>query len=133
MWKLSSIALTLALLSTASQASNCDTLRAQIEDKIKAAGVARFSVVVVDTAASAPGKVVGSCERGAKKIMYTQTAAPAAAPAATPATPAVPQTAKKPAAPTASAPQAAPAQAKKDAILTECKDGTVSMGGSCKK
>jgi Protein of unknown function (DUF1161) len=119
MLKFLSLFFPLLLVGTASYADNCDTLREQIEGKIKAAGVASFSVVVVDSAANAPGKVVGTCAKGAKKIMYTQqsvapgTAMPAnAASASKPSLPA-----KKAAAP----------------ILTECKDGSVSVGGSCKK
>ncbi|MBE7417834.1 MAG: DUF1161 domain-containing protein [Ideonella sp.] len=50
--------------------STCDALREQIEAKIRAAGVAQFSVTVIDAAASAPGKVVGSCERGTRRIVY---------------------------------------------------------------
>jgi Protein of unknown function (DUF1161) len=119
MLKLFTLFVPLALVCTASHADNCDALREQIQGKIKAAGVASFTVVVVDSAAGAAGKVVGTCAKGAKKIMYTQqsvapsTTAPAAAqPASKPSLPA-----KKAAAP----------------ILTECKDGSVSVGGSCKK
>jgi hypothetical protein len=61
---------------------------------------------------------VGSCGKGTKKIMYTQglvatNVTPAAAVPATQAT--------------------APAKKTAEPILTECKDGTVSVGGSCKK
>jgi hypothetical protein len=117
MLKFSSVVISLALFCTTSYADNCDDLRGQIETKIKAAGVTNFTVTVVDSAASAPGKVVGSCGKGTKKIMYFQTAAQggavasAVAPASKPAT---------------------PAKKSGDGILTECKDGTVSVGGSCK-
>jgi Protein of unknown function (DUF1161) len=126
MFKLVPLATVLALACSASYASNCDELRAQIEGKIKAAGVASFTVTVVDSATSAAGKVVGSCDRGAKKIMYLQSPAPG--------------NTAQPAKPTATAPTAqpvtkakAPAKAAGDAILTECKDGSTSIGGSCKK
>jgi Protein of unknown function (DUF1161) len=111
----------LALACTASHASTCDELRAQIEGKIKAAGVANFVVTVADSAANAPGKVVGTCDRGAKKILYVQSTSPslANAPSAAPASP--PANKTKAAAKTPSA-----------AILTECKDGSTSMGGNCK-
>jgi Protein of unknown function (DUF1161) len=118
MLKFSSFALSLALFCTASFADNCDDLRGQIESKIKAAGVTNFTVTVVDTAASAPGKVVGSCGKGAKKIVYLQTPATSGG-----AVSAAAQANKA----------AAPAKKSGDAILTECKDGTVSVGGSCKK
>lgn len=60
------------------QADNCDAVREQIEGKIRAAGVAGFAVTVVDAAASAPGKVVGQCAQGRRKIVYQR--ADAAAP-----------------------------------------------------
>jgi Protein of unknown function (DUF1161) len=119
MLKLLSLFVPLALTCTASYADNCDSLREQIEGKIKAAGVASFTLVVVDSAASAPGKVVGACAKGAKKIMYTQQSG-----ATRSATPATAASASKP---------PIPAKKAADAILTECKDGSVSVGGSCKK
>ena len=106
MLKLLALFAPLALACTASYADNCDTLRQQIEGKIKAAGVASFSVVVVDSAANVPGKIVGNCGKGARKIMYSQGGA---------------------------ATGAAPAKKTAEPILTECKYGTVSVGGSCKK
>lgn len=60
---------------------NCDVLRDQIESRIAAAGVARFSVRTVD--ADAPvdtGRVVGTCGRGSRKIVYETQAAPAPVP-----------------------------------------------------
>jgi Protein of unknown function (DUF1161) len=119
MLKLLSLFVPLALACTASYADNCDSLREQIEGKIKAAGVASFAVVVADSAANVPGKVVGTCAKGAKKIMYTQqSAAPSSG------TPAPATAASKP---------HLPAKKPAEAILTECKDGSVSVGGSCKK
>ncbi|PIF77175.1 uncharacterized protein DUF1161 [Variovorax sp. 54] len=91
--------------------SNCDTLRAEIEAKIAASGVTNFSVVTVDAAATASGQVVGSCDLGTKKIVYQREGG-----TASPATPA---------SPSAPAPRGEP-------MLTECKDGSVSMGGNCK-
>lgn len=102
------------LLATmqAAQAAGCDQLRSEVEGRIAAAGVTRFSVTVVD--ASAPvtsGKVVGSCELGSKKLVYE----------ASPTAPATGATAATP----------GPAGGS-ERILTECRDGTVSMGGSCR-
>lgn len=82
----------------------CDDLRARIEAQIRAAGVTHFSVTAVDASASAPGRVVGQCERGARKLVYRQHGA-------------------------ADAP--APARRPHDDILTECRDGTVTRGGRC--
>ena len=111
------LALALTLMCSASHADSCEPLRAQIESKIKAAGVTNYSVVTVDNAASAAGQVVGSCAMGAKKIMYAKGDAPVASPSAA----------------TAANKTAFPAKTKAGAMLTECKDGTVSVGGDCKK
>ena len=111
------LTLTLTLAGTASQADNCAPMRAQIESKIKAAGVTNYSVVTVDSAASAAGKVVGSCGMGTKKIMYAKGDALGASPPAT----------------TPASKIAVPVRTNAGAMLTECKDGTVSVGGDCKK
>jgi hypothetical protein len=94
---------------TAHGAESCEALRAQIEAKIAAAGVARFTVTTIDAAAPASGQVVGSCELGSKKIVYQREGGPATS-TGTPRPP-----------------------ARSEPILTECKDGTVSVGGDCKK
>ena len=103
---LSLAGLLVATPPAAHAATGCEQLRSEVEGKIAAGGVTRFSVTVVD--ANAPltsGKVVGSCELGSKKLVYETT-------------------------PTAAAPAArAPGS---ERILTECRDGTVSMGGACK-
>jgi Protein of unknown function (DUF1161) len=98
-------------------AVTCEDLRAQVEARIRGAGVAEFTVAVVDAGASAPGKIVGTCDRGGKKLLYTQ-AAPVAAgtKALSEATPVLRRPAKK-----------------VEPILTECKDGSVSMNADCKK
>jgi hypothetical protein len=89
-------------LAPAAMALTCDELQAQIEAKLRAGGLKQVTVLTVEAASSAPGRVVGSCDRGARKILYR-----AGEPGATP-----------------SPRNAAP-------ILTECKDGSVSMGGTC--
>lgn len=93
-------------------AENCEALRTQIESKIAAAGVTRFTVTTVDAGAATGGQVVGSCELGSKQIVYRRES-------------------------TSPAPEAtsngAPARAGDERILTECKDGTVSVGGDCRK
>jgi hypothetical protein len=105
---LAGIAATVA--APAHGAESCDALRTQIESKIAAAGVARFTVTVIDASASANGQVVGSCELGSKKVVYLKDAG--SGPGSAPAVP-----------PTSSG----------EPILTECKDGTVSVGGDCRK
>jgi len=107
-------ALLLAASSSTSQAQqiSCDTLRAQIDTKIRTTGVSTFTLTVVDATASAPGRNVGSCERGARKILYVQTGAPGAAAVARP-----PRTASAPASPI---------------VITECKDGSMPTDGRCR-
>ena len=81
---------------------NCDVLRAQIESRIAAAGVANFSVRVVAAEATVDtGRVVGTCGRGSRKIVYETQTAPPSAPA-------------------------------RSQMLTECRDGSVPAGGTCK-
>ena len=99
------------LANPASGADNCEALRSQIEAKISASGVLHFAVTTVDADAPVPGKVVGSCDLGTKKIVYDQ-----------------PRTA-----PDGVGSPSLPARSGSAAILTECKDGTVSVGGDCKK
>jgi len=109
--KLWSISMALAFAGAAHGAENCEALRSQIEAKIAASGVTRFSVTTIDANAQVTGQVVGSCDLGSKKIVYQREGAP----------PADGATAR---------PAPAPAG---ERILTECKDGTVTVGGSCKQ
>lgn len=114
--------LLLALAATPALSDTCEAVRSDIERKIRAAGVIELSVTVVESGASAPGKVVGNCAQGSKKIVYLrpQSAQSETAPPTAPATaPAISATA-------ASKPETAP-------VLTECKDGSIAVGGKCKK
>ena len=52
------------------QKKDCGELKSEIEAKIKKNGVDKFSLDVVDKDAQAEGKVVGTCDGGAKKIVY---------------------------------------------------------------
>ncbi len=102
------LAVTLLLGSPASYAANnCDSIRAQIDAKIRASGVENFVLSVVEAEAKVSGKVLGSCDLGTKKIVYTQSSP--------------------------SAPSQPKAQPSKESIITECKDGSVTVGGDCKK
>ena len=105
------------LQASPSFAVGCEALRAEIESKIRNSGVAQFSVSIVDASASNPGRIVGTCEQGKKKLLYAQARSPEAATTA------------------AAAPSAAtPRPAKKvEPILTECKDGSASMNSDCRK
>lgn len=48
----------------------CDTLKAAINGKIRDNGVREYWIEVVEASAEHPGKVVGSCEGGTRKIVY---------------------------------------------------------------
>lgn len=100
------LAATLAFAAASSHANNCDTIRAGIEARIRAGGVAAFTLQTVPADARVAGKVVGSCDLGTKKIVYLAQGA-------------------------ASGPATAPRADER--ILTECKDGSVSLGGDCRK
>jgi hypothetical protein len=52
------------------QRKGCDELKGEIEAKIRKNGVEKFTLDVVDKDAQAEGKVVGTCDGGAKKIVY---------------------------------------------------------------
>lgn len=107
MLRIRPVLVTLLLSSSASHANNnCDAIRAQIEAKVRSSGVTEFSLSIVEAQARVSGKVVGSCDLGTKQIIYNQ---------GSPAAPAQPK------------PKAS------ERILTECKDGSVSVGGDCKK
>jgi hypothetical protein len=93
----------------ASAASNCDDVLAQIDAKIRGAGVMRFTLITVTADAMVSGKVVGTCERGSRKIVY-EAEATSPSPASSPAL-----------------------RRSNEGILTECKDGSVSVGGDCRK
>ena len=103
--------LTVAALLLGSGASyadnNCDSIRTQIDARVRLSGVKDFVLSVVDADANISGKVVGSCALGTKKIIYSQSASAAS-----------------------SQPKSKPAE---ERILTECKDGSVTIGGDCKK
>jgi hypothetical protein len=52
------------------QRKDCGELKGEIEAKIKANGVEKFTLDIVDADAQADGKVVGTCDGGTKKIVY---------------------------------------------------------------
>jgi hypothetical protein len=71
------VALALGLAGTAwAQKKDCGELKSEIEAKIKKNGVDKFSLDIVDadkqgeSKGKAEGKVVGTCDGGAKKIVY---------------------------------------------------------------
>ena len=65
------VVLGLGLASPAwAQRKDCGELKGEIEAKIKKNGVDKFTLDIVDKDAQAEGKVVGTCDAGAKKIVY---------------------------------------------------------------
>ena len=96
---------------SACAADNCESLRTGIEARIAASGATRFTVTTVDAQAQAVGQVVGTCALGTRKIVYQREGgAPSPGDAAT-----------------------ARPRARDVPMLTECKDGSVSVGGDCRK
>ena len=54
----------------------CDELKSEIATKLDAKGVKGYSLEIVDKDKEAgDAKVVGTCERSTKKILYSRTAA----------------------------------------------------------
>ncbi len=63
----------LVLASTPTFAAKpCEELKAEIEKKLEAKGVKAYSLEIVANADVADQKVVGSCDGGTKKIVYTR-------------------------------------------------------------
>lgn len=108
-------ALSLGLLSSGAFAADiCEPLREQIEFQIANNGATDFAVIVVDAEADVAGKVVGTCARGSRKLVYVRASAV--------------QTARLP----RSAATVAARPGDEDTI-TECRDGTVVSGyATCK-
>ena len=103
--------LLIALAAAPAHAATCEEIAANIGDRIRANGVAEFMVAAVDAAASAPGRQVGTCDAGRKKIMYVRGATGAfAAPVS------------------ATSPRTSSAR-----VITECADGRVIEDGACEK
>lgn len=62
----------LSLAGTAfAQGKSCDELKAEIAAKLDAKGVSNYTLEIIDKGA-ADGKVVGTCEKGSRQIVYKQ-------------------------------------------------------------
>ena len=73
--KLLFLPMTLSLLiasTTAFAAKPCDELIAEITAKLEAKHVENYKLEAVLADATAEGTVVGTCEGGTKKVMYTR-------------------------------------------------------------
>lgn len=58
----------------------CEDLKTEIAAKLDAKGVKGYTLDIVEKDKDAEGKVVGTCEGGSKKIIYSKAAADAPAP-----------------------------------------------------
>ena len=104
------------LAGCAHAADVCEPLREQIEVQIAATGATGFAVLVVDANAEVAGKVVGTCAKGARKLVYVRGAASGAGARSARTVPAAPV-----------------ARSKDTHTITECRDGTVVRGyATCK-
>jgi hypothetical protein len=59
---------------------SCEELKTEIAQKLDAKGVKGYTLDIVAKEKDAEGKVVGTCDGGTKKIIYTKSSAPAAPP-----------------------------------------------------
>ncbi|WP_296184899.1 DUF1161 domain-containing protein [Pseudomonas sp. UBA1879] len=68
------ILLAVGLLSIAgttfAAGKSCDDVKADIDAKIKAKGVASYTLEAVDKGSAADAKVVGTCDGGSKEMVY---------------------------------------------------------------
>lgn len=72
----------------AQAAKPCEDLKAEITKKLEAKGVKSYTLEIMGKDdKEGDGKVVGTCEGGTKKIVYTRATAPAKPAAAEPAKP----------------------------------------------
>jgi hypothetical protein len=68
-------------------AKPCEELKDEITKKLDAKGVKGYTLEIVAKDKDAEGKVVGTCEGGTKKIIYTRAPAPPEPPAKEPPKP----------------------------------------------
>ena len=62
--------LAFALTPALAQKKSCDELKAEIEAKLKAKGVTAYTLDIVSAEEAKDKTVVGSCDGGARKIVY---------------------------------------------------------------
>jgi hypothetical protein len=111
-----SLGATAPLQAHATSSAACEPIRSRIEANIRSKGITDFRVTVAEAAAKEPGRRVGDCEGGRKVILYVRGVPP------------------QPGTPVATTPVTSrAATASTTPILTECLDGTVRMGGDCKR
>src|SRR5260370_42650346 len=71
----------------AQAAKPCEELKDEVTKKLNAKGVKGYTLDIVAKDKDAGGKVVGTCDGGAKKIIYNRPSAPAETPAKEPPKP----------------------------------------------
>ena len=86
-WLTFAAILFLPACSYAQAAKPCEELKSEIATKLDAKGVKSYSLEIVPKDQDAEGKVVGGCEGGTKKIVYSGTAAAPQSPAKEPEKP----------------------------------------------
>ncbi len=59
----------------------CEELKAENAKKVEANGVKTYTLEIVAKDKEVDGKVVGTCDGGTKKIVYSKTSTPAKTPA----------------------------------------------------
>ena len=62
----------IAFTVDAHAAKPCDELKSEIAAKLEAKGVKEFTLEVVASEAAGDKKVIGSCDGGTRKIVYTR-------------------------------------------------------------
>ena len=72
MKRIAMLAASILIAGNAYAAKSCDELKSEIAAKIDAKGVKEYSLDVIANEAVAEGKVVGSCDGGTRKIVYTR-------------------------------------------------------------
>ena len=67
------VAVALLMVATPAFAKkDCKELKAEIDAKIQVNGVKAYTLEIVPNEQAKDGKIVGSCDGGTKKIIYTQ-------------------------------------------------------------
>jgi hypothetical protein len=72
MKKLVMVAVFLMMASPVFAKKSCEELKSEVDAKIQAKGVKSYSLEIVPNEDVKDGKVVGSCDGGTKKIIYTR-------------------------------------------------------------
>jgi hypothetical protein len=96
------------------QVLSCEELRQTVESKIRSKAVAGFAIQIVEAGSNSQGQVVGTCDRGAKKLLYVKATGSDLSVSAA-------EVAK-----TGTNPKLPP-------VITECADGRVISSGNCRQ